>query len=68
MRHNDLSSDVIGELPEAEDLYTNKKNKKKFESSSKDPIKSIIDIGNQVSALAGQLSSNLKNNNQGALE
>lgn len=32
MRQNDLSSDGICELPEAEDLYTNKKQKvKRFE-------------------------------------
>ena len=64
MRQNDLQNDVIGELPEAEDLYTNKKSaKKKIDVASKDQVKSIIDIGNQVSALAGQLSHNMRNNN-----
>jgi hypothetical protein len=38
---------VIGELPEAEDLYTHKKNKQKnIDMQSKDSIKGIIDVGN----------------------
>jgi hypothetical protein len=60
MRQNDLQNDVIGELPEAEDVYTNKKTyKKKIDDASKDQVKNIIEIGNQVSALAGKLSSDI---------
>jgi len=51
-------------------MYTNKKQQKRnIEQSSKDQIKSIIDIGNHVSALAGQLSNNINrpnNHNDGA--
>lgn len=47
---------MIGELPEAEDLYTNKKvEKKKLDTASKNTVKSIIDIGNQVTAMVGAI-------------